>query len=345
MNKTERVKAVIEGKEVDRVPASVWMHVSDKDQDSRSLAETMVDFNLKYDFDFIKMMPFGAYTTPDWGAKLDIFCNKFEEVEIAAPGIVDVEDYYGIDVLPATYGTWGRTLQLAQWVGKELAKKGASDTPYIQTIFSPTSTLKKLTNNKAFADMVEHPEAVHHALEVITETTINFINANIEVGVSGVFFATQCATYDLMTDIGFAEFCKPYDLRVINAFKDKTWFNVLHVHGSNTMFETVCNYPLPVINWHDRQDGPTMAEASKLCDKIFLGGLREGPAIVNGRLVYDSIMAQDGETPDSIEAHIHEVMDAMDGKRLMIGPGCVADPHSSEENIRAVRNAVDSWKK
>lgn len=345
MNKTERVKAVLAGQEVDRVPASVWMHISDLDQDPRSLAEAMVEFNLKHDFDFIKMMPFGAYGVPDWGAKLDIFCDKYKEVEIAAPGITCVEDYYNMEVLPATYGTWGKTLQLSHWTRKELAKHDALDTPYVQTIFSPSTTLKKLAGDRVFADMVEHPEAVHHALEVITETTINFVNANIEAGVSGFFFATQLATYDLMTEEGYAEFGKPYDLRVINAYKDKTWFNVLHVHGKNTMFKTMCKYPLPIISWHDRQDGPTMAEAKEMTDKVFLGGLREGPAVVNGHLVYDSILAEEGATPASIEKHIHEAIDSMDGKRMMIGPGCVAEPHSSEENIQAVRDAVGSWKK
>ena len=72
MTREERVRAAVEGREPDRVPVSVWMHISDKDQDSRSLAEAMVEFNEKYDYDFIKMMPFGAYTIPDWGAKLDI---------------------------------------------------------------------------------------------------------------------------------------------------------------------------------------------------------------------------------------------------------------------------------
>ena len=65
MTKEERVKAVLAGQEVDRIPASVWMHISEFDQDPRALAEAMVDFNTKFDFDFVKMMPFGAYTVPD----------------------------------------------------------------------------------------------------------------------------------------------------------------------------------------------------------------------------------------------------------------------------------------
>ena len=344
MTREERIKAVLGGQEPDRVPVSVWMHMNRYDQDARSLAEAMVDFNQHYDFDFIKMMPFGAYMVPDWGARLKVSCTQFEEVEITAPGIDQLDGYYQIDVLPATYGTWGKTLQVAQWVSKELERR-KSPTPFMQTIFSPSTSLKKLTGDRMFTDMVEHPEAVHHALEIITETTINFVKANIEAGVSGFFFASQCSTYDLMDDVSFAEFCKPYDLRVINTYKDHTWFNVLHIHGKNTMFDTLSKYPIPVLNWHDRQDGPTMEAAKAKTDKVFLGGLKEGPAIVNGKLVYDSIMAGEGANPSAIEAHIHEVMDVMGGKRLLVGPGCVADPHSSEENIAAVRRAVETWEK
>lgn len=337
MNREERVRAVLEGKEPDRIPASVWMHFSQYDQDPRSLAECMVEFNETYDFDFIKMMPAGSYMVPDWGAKLAVFCDKYKEVEIVAPGINEVADYTRIDVLPATYGSWGRTLQVAQWMSK-LAKP---HTPYIQTIFSPATSLKKLAGNRLFQDMKENPAAVHHALNVITETTINFVKANIEAGVSGFFFATQLACYDAMDDLAFAEFCKPYDLRVINAYKDATWFNVMHIHGHNIMFEESAKYPLPVLNWHDRQTNPSLAEARTLSDKVFLGGLREGPSIVGTSLKYDSVMAAEGNTPELIKAHIKEAIDMVGGKGLMIGPGCVADPHSPAENLRAVREAVE----
>ena len=43
MNREERVRAAIEGREPDRIPASVWMHISDKDQDPRwSLTKPMI---------------------------------------------------------------------------------------------------------------------------------------------------------------------------------------------------------------------------------------------------------------------------------------------------------------
>jgi len=338
MNREERVRAVVEGREPDRIPASVWMHFSQYDQDPRSLAECMVEFNETYDFDFIKMMPAGSYMVPDWGAKLAVFCDKYKEVEIVAPGINEVADYTRLDVLPATYGSWGSTLQVAQWMSK-LVKP---NTPYIQTIFSPATSLKKLAGARLLQDMKEHPAEVHQALAVITATTINFVKANIEAGVSGFFFATQTACWDVMDEVTYAEFCKPYDLQVINAYKDATWFNVMHIHGHNVMFDTAASYPLAVLNWHDRQTNPTLAEArEKLPNRAFLGGLREGPSIVGTSLKYDSVMSKEGNTPEDIKRHIKEAIDMVGGKGLMIGPGCVADPRSPAENLHAVRAAVE----
>ncbi len=339
MTRQERIKAALQGQEVDRVPCSVWMHLSDVDQDPVSLAEEMVARNEEFDFDFIKMMPFGAYTTQDWGAKIKIYCDKYKEPVIVQPAIRELSDYAKVEPLAATYGTWGKTLEVA----KHMSKLVVGDTPYIQTIFSPATTLKKLASNRLISDMVENPAEVHKALRAITETTINFVKANIEAGVSGFFFATQCATYDFMTDQLFAEFCKPYDLAVIDAYKDETWFNVVHIHGSNIMYDTVSQYPCNCVNWHDRDTKPSMEEARKNVAKTFLGGIQEVPTIIDGVLSYDSILAR--STPEQVIEHVHQAIDMVGGKSLIVGPGCVCDPKTTEANLHAVRQAVESYKK
>ncbi|MEG0214694.1 MAG: uroporphyrinogen decarboxylase family protein [Hungatella sp.] len=335
MTREERIRAALASQEVDRIPCSVWMHLSESDQDPKSLAEEMVQQNEEYDFDFIKMMPFGAYTTQDWGAKIKIYCDKYKEPVIVEPGIKELSDYGKIEVLSANHGTWGKTLEVAQHLSGIIQK----DTPFIQTIFSPATTLKKLTSNRLLADMLEHPEAVHRALRVITDTTVNFVKANLEVGVSGFFFATQTATYDFMTDLLFAEFCKPYDLEVMNSYKDKTWFNVEHIHGSNIMYDTVSKYPCNCINWHDRDTKPDMETARKTVGKTFLGGIQEVPTIINGVLSYESILQR--STPEQIIEHVHEAIAMVDGKGLIVGPGCVCDPRASKESLHAVRTAVE----
>lgn len=334
MKRVERIKAALRCEEVDRVPVSMWMHFSEVDQDSRMLAESQVAFNEKYDYDFIKMMPFGLYTTQDWGNMIKVYCDKYKEPIVAKPAIQSIKDWEHIIILPATYGTWGKQLQLAQHVSK-LVK---NETPFIQTIFSPLTTAKKLAGDRLFKDMKENPKIIHEVLQNITDTTKNFVRENINAGVSGFFFATQCASYDFMSEEEYMEFGVKYDSQVLDVYKNKTYFNVVHVHGDNIMFNTIANQEFNCLNWHDRHTKPSLEEAREITNKCFLGGVEEVPYFVDGVLHYNSIMQR--STPEQIKQHVREAVEQVEGKGLIIGPGCVVDPKTSEENLHAVREAV-----
>ena len=335
MNRVERVKAALESREVDRVPVSAWRHFSHVDQDPRSLAEVQVRFNEKYDYDFIKLMPFGTYSIQDWGAKLKIYCDKYKEPIVVDTAIKKVDDWNNIRKLSGVHGNWGKQLQLAE----EVVKLVNGKTPVMQTIFSPLTTAKKLAGDRLINDMEENPDLVHHALKNITATTIDFVEKNIEAGVNGFFFATQCASYDVMDEELFREFGQKYDLQVIKSYKDITYFNVVHMHGNNIMFDIIKNYPVNCLNWHDRHTKPSLSEARKMTDKCLLGGIREVPYFVDGVLHYDSVMAN--STEEEIKEHVQEALNDAGTKGIMIGPGCVADPKTSEKNLHAIRSVIE----
>ncbi|MGM9582768.1 MAG: uroporphyrinogen decarboxylase family protein, partial [Phascolarctobacterium sp.] len=254
MNKIERLEAAIAGKPVDRIPYSIWYHLSAVDQDPVSLAEETVALTAKYDYDFVKMMPFGLYGVQDLGAKIDIYCQQGKPPLVNRPGIQSISDYLALRPIPAITGTYGKQLEFSELLRKLLPK----DVPYIQTIFSPLTTLHKLAGNRVLTDLKTNPAAVRHALEVITEITIDFVNENIKRGVSGFFFATQDARKPLISLADFQEFGEKYDLQVLDSYVKKTWFNVVHLHGLDVYFdEVLANYPVNVLNWHDRHTPPT----------------------------------------------------------------------------------------
>ena len=326
MTKTERVRAALSCKEVDRIPMSIWLHYPHRDQDPRSLAETQVQVTKQFDYDFIKMMPFGLYTVQDWGCKIKFFCTPHQPAIVDDYGIKSVEDWKAVKELPATYGTWGKQLQVSQYLHKMLK----DEVPFIQTLFSPLTTARKLAGDRVFQDMKNNPQIFHEALEVITATTVNFVKANIEAGVSGFFFATQCATYDVMTDQEHDEFGKKYDLMVFDAYKDQTFFNVLHLHGDNIMFEKLMDYPANCLNWHDRWVPPSLGEARKLTDKCLLGGIHEKEVLAK-------------ESVEVVQKHVEEAVRDAGAKGLMIGPGCVAEPTSPEINYFAARMTMERF--
>ena len=69
----------------------------------------------------------------------------------------------------------------------------------------------------------------------------------IRLGADGIFFASQMSSYDSMTVEEYAEYGKPYDLKVLEA-AGNGWFNTLHAHGNNIMFELLRDYPVSVFN-------------------------------------------------------------------------------------------------
>ena len=55
MTKRERIKAALAGKAVDRVPVGFWRHWPGDDQQAESLALVALEFQQRYDLDFIKI--------------------------------------------------------------------------------------------------------------------------------------------------------------------------------------------------------------------------------------------------------------------------------------------------
>lgn len=324
MTKKERVIAAINKEEVDRIPFSIWYHLPKVDQDPVQLAEVQIKQAHLYDLDFIKMMPFGNYSAHDFGLSCTFFCTETEPVFERKFAINDPKEWTELKALPGCFGSHGKQLQLAREFKKQL---NGEEIPYVQTIFSHLTTAKKLAGTRVFDDMRSHPEYLHQALRAITDTTIDFIKLNIEAGVAGFFLATQCATTDYMTEAEYEEFGKKYDIEVINAYKDKTYFNIVHLHGDNTMFEMIADYPVQCINWHDRWAKPTMADARKLTDKCFLGGINE-------RWLSEA-------KPEEIKEHIKAGVLAAGPKGIMVTPGCVAELSTPAVNFYAARTAVE----
>lgn len=334
MTKIERVKRAINFQEVDRIPIGLWPHHSDIDQDIIKLAEAQVNFLNRVDIDFIKLMPFGLYTGEDYGLKIKKYNEVNKPPQVAEYLIKNENDWEKIKVLNASKGTYGKQVLLAQKVLENL--KGIKmEAPVIQTIYSPLTTAYKIAGDRLFVDMKENPKIVHAALENITETTINFIKLNINLGISGFFFASQLANYNLTDDKEYDEFGQHYDLKLFDIYKDVTWFNVVHIHSFTpdikaSMFSRLEKYPGNCINWHDRWVGPTLKEARKITNKCLIGGINEEQYFntVNYNQLYE---------------HIKTAIDLAGSKGYMVGPGCTIYEDTPWVNYLTARLAVERY--
>ncbi|PIE55337.1 MAG: uroporphyrinogen decarboxylase [Dethiosulfovibrio peptidovorans] len=323
----ERVRRALAFQETDRIPYSLWMHYPNRDRHPRRLAELACADQKKYDLDFVKFMPYGMYSTVDFGMDLDVFSGFVDPPVGHKPLIETAKDWDKIRPVSGTEGEFAIVLE-AQRIFFGLTDQRI---PFLQTVFSPLTTALKMCGGPALlkGHLDENPEKVCRALEIITKTTRDFAQAAVSLGADGLFFASQMSSYSLLTVAEHERYVKTYDMEILNAVAAHTWFNVLHLHGSNVMIKEVQEYPVHALSWHDRDDGPSMDEVRSFSEKAFVGGLSWGENWL-------------GKTDAEVEAEVREVAARHEGKGILLGPGCVISPSTPPERLDLVRRVVCS---
>lgn len=325
MNKKERIRAAVTGGQPDKLPYSFWSHLPGIDLDPVKLANATYEFYREYDLDFIKTMNNGMYAIEDFGCKVDYsdIVNGGVAKLVSSP-VNSADDWAKLEACPIDKGSLARELSSLKLL---LGKVRNENVPVLFTVFSPVTIADKLCG-KHLVDHVAagHGKAVKRALEVITETTAALSAEAIRLGADGVFFASQLSTYDAVTPAFYREYGVPYDLRVLEGAKNG-WFNTIHAHGTNIMFEILREYPVAVFNWHAWETLPTMDEAHALSGRCLMGGLGRMDITKGNR--------------NEIRNQIFECYKLMHGRHHILTPGCVIRYPLDKETLEYVKCAKD----
>lgn len=323
MNPWQRVEAAIAGERTDRPPVSLWRHFPEDDLDAGKLAAHTLAWQDRWGFDLVKFMPSGMYGVEDWGAVTEYRGAANGARVVVRPAVRVTEDWARIRDLDVRRGSYG----LQNEALRQAAKALRGSVPILQTVFSPLTTARKLSTDRLYADLRRAPDALERALRVITDVTIRFALDAIDAGAHGVFLAMQQASYRLLSEAEYERFGKRYDLEVFAALQGKARLHMLHVHGEDIMFDLVRDYPVQMLNWHDRIVQPTLAGALPRFPGLLVGGLDE-----NGNLA--------GGDERAIEDEVRDALAQTDGRRLMIGPGCVVPVSVGDAAIAAALRAA-----
>lgn len=321
-NSRTRMEALVNGEPVDQIPVALWRHFPVDDQDPKKLATATIHFQNTFNFDFVKVSPASSFCLRDWGIKDRWTGNPEGSREYGAPIVETPDDWQNLPALDVTKGAYGRQLECLKIIRDNLGK----DTPIIQTIFSPLSQAKNMVGKPNLYHFLRaYPQALMSGLEKITNNTLDFIEACRNIGIDGVFFAVQHASYDRLSLAEFEVFAKAYD-RQLFPLIEEFWFNVIHVHGKNIMPDSVKDYPMQVFNWHDRDTYPKLKQGLQIFDKkVVCGGL--------GRI---HPMELDSEI--EIKAQIDDTIEQTKGRNFILGTGCVLQQTTPYGNIKT---AVD----
>ncbi len=323
ISKRERLEAAISKELADHTPVALWRHFPVDDQDPETLANSIVLYQARHNFDLVKVTPSSSFCIRDWGVE-DEWQGDGEGTRAYTKRVIDEpEGWANLRDLVPEDGALGDQLHCLELLRAELGE----DVPIIQTIFNPLSQAKNLAGgDRLFQHLHRHPDVLKTGLETITRTTIAFIEAAVERGgIDGIFYAVQHASYRYFDDAGFQEFNEGFDLQILEA-ANQLWLNILHLHGEAIMFTPAEKYPVAVVNWHDRETGVDLKQGSERVQGAVCGGIRRGTIALG--------------TPRQVEAEARDAIATMEAGGFILGTGCVAPIITPQANYQAVKNAI-----
>ena len=326
----ERLQACLDNDSAfDRSPVALWRHFPVDDQSPETLAAATLDFQRRYDFDLVKVTPASSFCLKDWGVE-DVWEGHTEGTRRYTKHVIekpqDWECLPALDPLKAPY--LSGQLACLRLIRDELG----TDVPMIQTIFSPLAQAKNLASGETLiVHLRQYPEAVMKGLQTIAATTRRFVEAAIETGIDGVFYAVQHAQAGILTFDEYKTFGLPNDLKTLEP-AHSLWCNLLHIHGLNIYFDLITHslfpdHPFPIVNWHDRETYPSLSEAQKRFGGIVCGGVSQRT------IVFGNSSQVREEAADAIRQ--------TKGHRFMLGTGCVVPVIAPYGNILAARQSVE----
>lgn len=323
MTPRERIEAAVRGERPDRVPIALWRHFPHEDQTAEGLARATVAFQREFQWDLVKVTPASGYPAEAWGAQLKPANNAEGTREYLSRPIQRPEDWQALEERDVTQGVYGRELRALRLIREAVG----TEVPVLPTIFSPLTVARQLAGDALFAHLREHPRDLQAGLRVVAQTTARFAQECLRHGADGIFFATQLASHELLSLEEYEEFGVPFDLQVLEAVSS-AFLVVLHLHGLRPMFELARRYPVGVVNWHDRETPPSLAEGQELFRGAVLGGLNRSTTLPKG-------------SPEDVRREVLDALEQTGGRRLIVGAGCVVPVTAPPANLRAARGAVE----
>jgi len=328
MTKKERIDMVLANQPVDRIPASFWRHFYEMEDTPRGLADAMLLFQENYDWDFMKVNTRASYHTEDWGTRFRFFKDgktKPQRLDYPVKNLTDLTKIKPLN--PMKTRILKDHIDALHYIKKGIPK----DLYFVMTVFTPISIVADMTESYDifYEYMQEDPKLVKSAIESVTKTFEKFVEEALNVGISGLFYATtHWGTYIRLSDEEFDEFSLLYDMRILKIVKDSP-LNILHVCKSENMLEKLADYPVSAFNWDSTDPtNKTLWEGKEILKKAVIGGIDQQKTLPLG-------------SPEECENQAEEVWKKMGNKGWILGAGCTFPPETPSKNLKALREWVE----
>lgn len=329
MSNYENIISLFKEKYSEKPFVSVWKHFPHLDRKPDTMFKAHIEFQHEVKSDIIKISPHGRYSVADFGCEITDYVDPVTgSPKCKKCRIKDVSDWSGMEKIDPQEGELGKQLEVI----KLLVNQYSTKTPMIFTIFSPMMIASKLDEN-LLDNLNKSPNLVSNGLRIIQQVMEEYIQIILEIGVDGIFLATQHSNTAIDKDIFRKyELNSLIELNKMIISRKAPLGVVLHLHGKNGYYKELTEKLNPAaINWHDQDTSPSLSEAENLYDGILFGGIDDSNILRTGSLkeVEDQILVSLGDSKK---------------QRTIIAPGCVIPLDVPLENIKKVVEVVHNYK-
>lgn len=215
---------------------SLWKHFpeAEKSFDPKILAKAHLDFQRKYNLDFIKF-------SPHQNNFVKIFSNSGKASNLGEIKEIDVD----------------RNVILKFHLESIRIIKEEFSGPLLYTIFSPTNVIRSLVGDEIFLSKINDEELIHTAKRV-GESLKKIAELINSMGV-GIFFANKVSDIENYSDF------LDTDREICSEAK----FGIYHLHGYSPQAKLIIEKStLPFVSWEDKR-----ITLGDIGEKIPVGGI------------------------------------------------------------------------
>lgn len=325
MNKRERLEKTISGEAVDRPAVAIWRHFAGDDQRAADLARAILHYQYQFEWDFVVVAPHSHYSVSGYGLQEMWQGDPTGEHVVLKPLIQRSLDWTELRALDPLRGDIAKQVDALRLIGETLDSQG---TPYVALVYSPLAQARRLAgDNLLIRHLRTQPDRLRTGLNTLTETTLRQIDVLRKTNIAGIYYVAEMASYDQLTAEEYLQFGLPYDSKIMGALIQRWWLNILQVTGEIPLLPLFVNYPVQVVNWHDRAGHPKLIEGRQMLRTALMGGLARIDDLRDG-------------TPNTVRDAARRAFQEMDMRHFILSAENAALATSPLSNLIAARDIV-----
>ena len=321
-----RVEAALGMSVADRPPVGAWGHTYREEWSPEELAAVTVKRARQFGWDFVKLQPRASCFAEAFGSQYKPANHRLRAPVLINQAVPDLEAWRSVDLVNRE--ALDDQIDAIRLVARELGP----NIPVIQTVFSPITVggyLVGKSKSRVVRELRKHPEVVRPALDKIAQALVDFSRRSVAAGAAGIFYAISgYASKDAMPEAVYRQLVLRYDIGILDQLPRTSWFNTVHLCGSNLNFALAHDLPAQVVSWSIHNQGnPSLVEGRETSGRAVMGGLGQRTTLVYG-------------PRQKIENEARRAITDTGGRGVLLAPGCSVPPRVRDANLEAMVSAV-----